>query len=309
MSSVITNKDCIDDAGKEAVPDAISSKNDVTARRHEHQQQRWDVDEECDPRSWKGEVDENNDPFYTGSDQYLERFPSSTAAFDTASSDGGGSRLDLDMMDEDDNRSHDAHHFELDHATQRDTKKLRFLKVSVGVILLLSALIIADNAFKYITRNEKQQFRTSFESEARKLFETIGSQFDQTIGSLNLMAVMLVSHAHNQGNVWPFVTLPDFALHASKLIPLTQGLFVTVLPMVYPSNKQTWEDYAFKEDYWVNESLALQKNWNGYHGDITFDWVRSEAVSDGNHVIDDNVTYVCICRAFESYASNFCSYT
>ena len=175
--------------------------------------------------------------------------------------------------------------------TKREGQRVTFLKLLVLGILVLSATIIAVVVYLYITNNEEKQFITKFHNDANKVLESIGSSFDRTLGAMNSVAVILVSNAHNQGHKWPFVTLPDFALHASKLIPLTDGLFLSVLPIVAPSEKRKWEQYAWRKDYWVNESLALQEVWEGYHGNITYDWARSDTIYGDFGVIDDNVRY------------------
>jgi hypothetical protein len=92
------------------------------------------------------------------------------------------------------------------------------------------------------------------------------------------MTVSFVSYAHDQGLKWPFVTLPDFALHASKLLPLTDGLYMTIVPIVPPALKERWEEYAYRNDNWVNQSLEIQDVWDGYHGTVKYDWIRSKTI-------------------------------
>jgi hypothetical protein len=175
--------------------------------------------------------------------------------------------------------------------TKREGQRVTCLKLLVILILVSSATIIAVIVYLYITNSEEKQFLAKFQNDADKILESIGSSFERTLGTMNALAVILVSNAHDQGHPWPFVTLPDFALHASKLIPLTDGLFLSVLPIVTPSEKQKWEEYALQKDYWVNESLALQTVWDGYYGNITYDWTRSDTIYGDFGAIDDNVRY------------------
>ena len=174
---------------------------------------------------------------------------------------------------------------------KREGQRVTCLKLLVILILVASAVIIALIAYLYITNSEEKQFIKKFRIDANKVLESIGSSFDRTLGTMNAIAIILVSNAHDQQHPWPFMTLPDFALHASKLIPLTDGLFLSVLPIVYPHQKQEWEDYALEQDYWVNESLAVQEVWDGYHGNITYDWARSESIYGVFGEIDSNVRY------------------
>jgi hypothetical protein len=127
------------------------------------------------------------------------------------------------------------------------------------------------------------------------------------MGVLNAFALAYVSYAadepadHNNDyhndetnvtvSAWPFVTLPNFALHASKLLPLTNGLFVSMLPLVYPSQKQQWEEYASQNDGWVNETLQIQEVWGNYYGETRYDWHKVQHISSLHHEVFSNVRY------------------
>jgi hypothetical protein len=90
------------------------------------------------------------------------------------------------------------------------------------------------------------------------------------------MTVTLASYAQDQEMEWPFVILPHYPLLASKLLSLTNGLYVVVVPSVTPAQKQEREQYAYQHDFWVNESLAIQEVSGDFYGDILNDWTRSK---------------------------------
>ena len=174
---------------------------------------------------------------------------------------------------------------------KREGQRVTCLKLFVIMILVSSAIMIAVIVFLYIRESEEKQFIAKFQNDAHKVLESIGSSFDRTLGTMNAIAVILVSNAHSQQHPWPFVTLPDYGLHVSKLLPLTNGLFLSVAPIVYPSEKQQWEEYALENDFWVNESLAMQEVWDGYHGNITHEWARSASIYSNFGDIEANVRY------------------
>jgi hypothetical protein len=162
--------------------------------------------------------------------------------------------------------------------SKRDTKRVMYLKLLVILILIASATIISVVVYLYITRSETKQFEAKFQNDADKIVSAISTSMQRTLGALNAIAVTFVSYAYDQGMEWPFVTLPDYALHASKLLPLTDGLYVAVIPSVTPAQKGQWEEYANQNDLWVNQSLAIQEVWDGYHGDFSYDWTRSSNI-------------------------------
>jgi hypothetical protein len=173
--------------------------------------------------------------------------------------------------------------------SKRDTKRLLQLKLIVILIFILSATIISVVVYLYISRNEAKQFEAKFRNDADKVLSAVSTSIQRSLGALNAIAVTFVSYASDQGLEWPFVTLPDFALHASKLLPLTDGLYVLVVPTVTPAQKGKWEAYAASNDYWVNQSIAIQEVWDGYNGKITYDWARSEKVHGVFGEIESNL--------------------
>jgi uncharacterized DUF497 family protein len=201
---------------------------------------------------------------------------------DNTSNDG---RFDID-----DSQSHNNDQIDNDD-TKRDTKCVANLKVLVILILVISATIISVVVYRYITQSEKNQFEDNFHSNAKKVFEEIGSNFDRTLGALNAISIALVSYAHKQGDEWPYVTIPDFALLAAKLLPLTEGVYIAVMPIVQPNQKDDWEEYAYQNDYWVNETLAIQNEWDSYYGEVQYNWERNKKIYGSFGDVEANVRY------------------
>jgi hypothetical protein len=188
-------------------------------------------------------------------------------------------------------------------ATKRDAKRVWRMKLLVVLILMISAISIAVLVYIHVTNYEIQYFHEQFYNDADKVYNAIGSSFELTLSTLNAFSILLVTYSQNKyqegtngtKTAWPFVTLPNFAGQASKLLPITNGLYIAVLPIVTPSQKEAWEEYAYQHDDWVNESLALQEVWDGYHGNISYDWPRSESIYDNFDIVYPNVRYVFFC--------------
>lgn len=190
-----------------------------------------------------------------------------------------------------------------DDITKIDTKRLIRLRVLLMFTLVLSATIVSVAVHHYIATNEKKQFKDRFFNDANKLLDAVGSSLERTLGTMNALSIAFVSYASNEATKedsnsnnsttkWPFVTLPDFAIHASKLLPLTDGVYVSIQPIVYPSQKKDWEEFASQNDQWVNETLKIQEVWNGYHGGETYTWMKSKHIYGTFGDIESNVRYV-----------------
>jgi hypothetical protein len=175
--------------------------------------------------------------------------------------------------------------------TKKETKDVVRHKVLVLFILLVSASSIATGLFLFISRGETSHFETKFNSDAAKLLDGVGSSLLRTLGLLDILAVAYVSHAHNQNETWPFVTLPDFGARMAKLLPLTDAIYLGFLPLVLPKQKEAWEAYSVETDKWVNQTIKLQETWDGFHGEIDYGWQPYGVIFSDDGDIEANIRY------------------
>jgi hypothetical protein len=101
---------------------------------------------------------------------------------------------------------------------------------------------------------------------------------DKTLGLLDGLAVTLVSYARNTNQTWPCVSLPNFAVRMSKVVPLTDAVNINVLPIVTDETRLKWEDYARQNNQWVEEAVTVQDSWDGYFGPIVYNGVHNDVV-------------------------------
>lgn len=173
--------------------------------------------------------------------------------------------------------------------SKKETKAVLHLKLFVLSILVVSASTIASCAYVYISRSEISQFESKFNSDAEKVLEAIGSSLYRTLGLLDSVSVTYISYASDHNDSWPFVTLPDFGTRMVKLLPLTDAVTIYIAPIVYPAVREQWEAYSLQNDEWVNQSIAVQEKWDGYYGQIDYDWEPYSQIYGDSGVIETNV--------------------
>ena len=190
------------------------------------------------------------------------------------------------------------------HATEQDTtpmvnvisdkatKKVLHMKLLVIAILIVSAFTLAVCAYSLIKKSETKQFESKFGYDAHKVLEAIGSSIDKSLGLLDSLAVTLVSYASDKDDKWPFVTLPDFGLRMAKLLPQTDAITLAILPIVKPELRDAWEAYSIQNDEWVNQSIAIEDNWDRFYGPIVYDWEKYGTIYGDFGDIESNVRYV-----------------
>lgn len=143
---------------------------------------------------------------------------------------------------------------------QAEDKAVNWLRLLLLIVLVASALGVSLAIYFYIIDQEDDDFKTQFISDAQKVFETIGTNFDLTLGAADAFMYKVVSHAHYSNSTWPFVTVPDFPVQAAKLLSLSGAFFFGISHYVdNAAEREQWESYALENNGWVQESLDVQK--------------------------------------------------
>jgi hypothetical protein len=172
------------------------------------------------------------------------------------------------------------------------TKTIFRIKFVALGVLVGSAAILASSVYSYLSRGELRQFRRQHKSDSLKVLEAIGSSIDKTLGLLDDLAISFLSVARVTNQSWPFVTMPDFAVRMTKILPLTDAIVVNVLPIVKGSERKEWEAYSLAHDDWVNEGMAVQEAWEGYYGPVVYDGIPNGIVHSDFENLPYNKRYV-----------------
>jgi hypothetical protein len=154
---------------------------------------------------------------------------------------------------------------------KQETKDVVRLKLLVLLVLIISAGAVASFIYLYLKWVEEKAFCDEFHDHADKILQSVGSTVDNILGSFDSLAVSTISLARATNQTWPFVTLPDFAVRMSKVLPLSRTFVMQMLPLVTPSQRDEWEAYTVQNDYWVNESIEVQREFQNYYGPTDYD--------------------------------------
>jgi hypothetical protein len=175
---------------------------------------------------------------------------------------------------------------------KKETQEVYKFKIIVLIVLFLSAIVTATCVYVFISKKEEEQFHEQFQSYAAKVLDAVGNSIDQTLIPMDTLAVNLVSYAHATNSPWPFVSLPDFGLRLAKALPLTDATILTFAPIVRPEQKLDWEIYADQSKGWMNDSMHLLENWDGYYGSIGYNWTTNPVIYTDHGDLENNVRYV-----------------
>ena len=161
---------------------------------------------------------------------------------------------------------------------KEEDKAVFRLKLLVLAVLVASTVGVAIAVYLYIRDAEEDDFEAQFIGDSSKIFESIGITLDLTLGAVDSFLVGLVSFARFTNATWPHVTLPDYAVRVAKIRSLSKAVLVTQYHFVGAGEQRAkWENYSIANDYWVDESIAVQANDETYQGKIVTDyWTRGD---------------------------------
>ena len=174
-----------------------------------------------------------------------------------------------------------------------ESRDINRFKIIVILILLAVAVVSSSCVVLFIKKAEQNDFEDKFHNDALKLLESIRNSIDNTLIPLDNLAGTLVSHAKAQNTKWPFVTLEDYGVRIAKTLPLTDAIWITVLPVVTPENRPQWENYSRTHDDWLVENFSIQDTWELYYGpkNLTFDAEAAAEVTGNFGVLEANTRY------------------
>jgi hypothetical protein len=161
-----------------------------------------------------------------------------------------------------------------------ESNAVRWIRLVAVAVIVLSTIGVALAVYYYMTSVERNAFKYRFASDSYKILESIGATFARSLGSVDAFAVSTVSAAKQSNQVWPYVTIPDFAVQSSKILTLSKGVWFNTYRYVSREQRPLWNNFTVHNDGWVNESLNVQEKAlnKTYFGPINRNWTKADDV-------------------------------
>ena len=165
---------------------------------------------------------------------------------------------------------------------------VRRLKIAILTFFTLTAAGVTTAFFVYRSSNKKAQekeFRHRFNQDATNMLASLGTSIDSTLAAADSFAVSMLSEARLTNQTFPFVTIGDFAVKASKLLKNTRAKFVNTYQFVQEEQRTDWEAYAPLHTEWVEDAIDVQSRDRGYNGpNITEEYVEENYTGHYNKI-------------------------
>jgi hypothetical protein len=129
----------------------------------------------------------------------------------------------------------------------RESNKVKVIRLTVFVVLLLSASVVAFTVYMVAYNGEHAAMVSKYTGLAEQITETFLSIPNEKIGPLGSLRVAYTAEARENNHTWPFVALSSFQQRASTVKRLSGCLHVAVLPIVSDADRDKWEAYVPNE--------------------------------------------------------------
>ncbi|CAB9524198.1 Receptor-type guanylate cyclase gcy [Seminavis robusta] len=148
---------------------------------------------------------------------------------------------------------------------QRESQAVFYLRLMVMAVLVASAAAVVVVTYLYMSGAEQDEFEQRFHSDADKVLESVGKTWDQVLGATDVFVLQLVAYARVSNSTWPFINMPNYNLHAGKLLKLSKAFVALTGVFVEPEQRDDWELFASQNLDWIEEGKRIQEidpDWN-----------------------------------------------
>ena len=177
-----------------------------------------------------------------------------TLEFDDVDSEGGSAE---------ENKKYHKQREQGDKVVHGANQMVLIARTVVVFILIVAIGAVALAMNNWISTNELTTFKEQFHSDAILIIESIEKTLTHNIDVADSFIVNMVSTAHETNQVWPFVTIPSFAVKAFHVLEQTKAFSINVYPVVTPTDRNKWENYTKANNEWIEESLNVEEDYLG----------------------------------------------
>jgi hypothetical protein len=122
--------------------------------------------------------------------------------------------------------------------------RLRFI---VFGAIMIAAVSISTIVYRITKYGEDKEFESQFHGMSEQLTSTFQGIISYRIGVLGGLRVSAISHAMDNINTWPFVTLSIFQQRAATSKRMSKSVYLGIHPIVQETDRVKWEEYVAQE--------------------------------------------------------------
>lgn len=132
----------------------------------------------------------------------------------------------------------------------------RFLMFGVLFAVTVTVGIVV---FRLVRKSQYKDFDASFRVDSEKIYEFVSHTIDARLEAIDAMATMIVASAKIRNETWPYTTMPDFPLKASKMRMMSEAVAIQQYMYVEEDKRFRYEAFAKENEEWVQKSIDTMR--------------------------------------------------
>jgi hypothetical protein len=153
---------------------------------------------------------------------------------------------------------------------KNETHSVKQLRFIVAMVLVLSTVSIALTIYFFVRNSERSNFHEGYTSDAHRVLDGMGMSIHDSISAMSSFSTMMIAFARQSNQSFPYFTMPNFGVKASKLLTQTAGFSITVQTVITSDQRLTWEAYSMQKEGWVNETKQVQEMDQFYYNEVSY---------------------------------------
>ena len=115
------------------------------------------------------------------------------------------------------------------------------------------------------------------------------SAMERTLGAFDSLASNFITIANQTDQTFPFVRIPNYAVHIAKTLQFTGSIVTSYAPVVPNKQRLAWEKFASSSNVNIrnvmNETLRFQRQFSHYPGLFPdeYNWTFRDIIYDDDY--------------------------
>lgn len=147
--------------------------------------------------------------------------------------------------------------------TESGVQRVKAIRALVTVMLIVASVGLGLTIALVTMAWEEKSFQDDFAHDAQNLFQHVGIRTRQSLDAMASFSTLItstVSSSSSSSSKWPFVTIPDFDVHAAHVLDALQTSGIVFCPIVRQAEREAWEHHVYNQTTILPLPLVQQES-------------------------------------------------
>ncbi|CAB9496705.1 Receptor-type guanylate cyclase gcy [Seminavis robusta] len=184
---------------------------------------------------------------------------------------------------------------EIQKLSQKDTRRVQLWRLAATCCLLVTALAITYTTYRFLKREETNNFETAFEQFSRTVGAAAVAQQQDFRDGIEAMTDFVSTYVRGTNQTWPYIYVSEWEVYARDFTHQAHAELTCFFPKVYPELRHEYIDWSNEHvQSWMWESHMIRsgsfERLKDVSGNKSLNRFISRAVGPGKFEPDINRT-------------------